>query len=143
MPPSIHYNSNRPSFHSNDQSKPYLFLGSRSFSCSNPEPSSLWGRKTISDNMRSEGGRIIMIDYNDRDDPNYDPYWGDKEANHSEPADCPDLSDFEIEELEEAYVREMREEGLLRPTLVKPAENKSEQAAPSRAPSSDDPGDLP
>jgi hypothetical protein len=84
-----------------------------------------------------------MIDYNDRDDPNYDPYWGDKEANHSGLADCPDLSDLELEELEEAYIREMREEGLLRPTLVKPGENKSEQDAPSPAPSSDDPGDLP
>jgi hypothetical protein len=84
-----------------------------------------------------------MVDYNDRDDPNYDPYWGDKETNHSEPADCPELSDFELEELEEAYIREMRDEGLLRPTLFKPGENKSEQDAPSLAASSDDPGDLP
>jgi len=84
-----------------------------------------------------------MVDYNDRDDPNYDPYWGDKETNHSEPADCPELSDFELEELEEAHIREMRDEGLLRPTLFKPGENKSEQDAPSLAHSSDDPGDLP
>src|SRR6266508_6700145 len=119
MPPSIHYNSNRPSFHSNDQ------------------------RKTISDNMRSEGGRLIMIDYNDRNDPNYDPYWGDKETNYRRPVDCPDLSDFELQELEEAYIRQMREEGLLRPTLVKPGENESEQDAPALVNSSDDPGDLP
>jgi hypothetical protein len=40
-------------------------------------------------------------------------------------------------------VQEMRDEGLLRPTLVKPGENKSEQDAPALVNSSDDPGDLP
>jgi hypothetical protein len=34
------------------------------------------------------------------------------------------LSNFELEELEEAYIQEMREEGLLRPTPVKPGKNK-------------------
>jgi hypothetical protein len=67
-----------------------------------------------------------MIDYKDPNDPNYDPYWGDKETGYSGPADCPDLSDLELEELEEEYIREMREEGLLRPTIVKPGEQKPE-----------------
>jgi hypothetical protein len=66
-----------------------------------------------------------MTDYNDPNDPNYDPYWGDKEISHSGLADCPDLSDHELEELEEAYTQELREEGLLRPTLVRPGENKT------------------
>ena len=39
----------------------------------------------------------------------------------------PDLSDHELKELEETYIQEMRDEGLLRPTLIKPGENKSEQ----------------
>src|SRR5215813_11717017 len=34
--------------------------------------------------------------------------------------------EIELEELEEKYIREMREEGLLRPTLVKPGENRPE-----------------
>jgi hypothetical protein len=84
-----------------------------------------------------------MIDYNDRNDPDYDPYWEDKETNYSGPVDCPDLSDFELEELAGKYIREMGEEGLLRPTLVKPGENKSEQDAPALVNSSDDPGNLP
>src|SRR5262249_8351723 len=92
---------------------------------SSPLPS-FWGSPAISDMMRSEGGRVIMIDYNDPNDPNYDPYWGDKETGYSGSADCPDLSDLELEELEEKYIREMREEGLLRPTLVKPGETRSE-----------------
>jgi len=65
-----------------------------------------------------------MIDYNDPNDPNYDPYWGDKEASCSEPADSPDLNDFELEEIEETYIREMRKGGLLRSTPVKTGENK-------------------
>ena len=34
--------------------------------------------------------------------------------------------DLELEELEETHIREMREEGLLRPVLIKPEENESE-----------------
>ncbi len=34
--------------------------------------------------------------------------------------------ELEIEELEERHIREMREEGLLLPVLIKPGENKSE-----------------
>jgi hypothetical protein len=37
--------------------------------------------------------------------------------------------DLELEELEERRIREMREEGLLRPTLVKPGESKLEDDA--------------
>jgi hypothetical protein len=61
-----------------------------------------------------------MIDNNNPTDPNYDPYWGEKETSHSAPAACPDLSDHELEELGESYIKKMREEGLLRPTLVRP-----------------------
>lgn len=38
--------------------------------------------------------------------------------------------DLELERLEDNYISEMREDGLLRPTLVKPGENKPEQDAP-------------
>jgi hypothetical protein len=34
--------------------------------------------------------------------------------------------EIELEELEEGYIREMREEGLLRPVLIKPGESESE-----------------
>ena len=34
--------------------------------------------------------------------------------------------DLELEELEEGQIREMREEGLLRPALIKPGESESE-----------------
>ena len=34
--------------------------------------------------------------------------------------------DLELEELEEGQIREMREEGLLRPVLIKPGEIESE-----------------
>jgi hypothetical protein len=34
--------------------------------------------------------------------------------------------DLELEELEEKHTREMREEGLLRPVLIKPLDSKSE-----------------
>jgi hypothetical protein len=64
-----------------------------------------------------------MINYNNPNDPNYDPYLGDEETICNESADCPDLSDFELEELAAKYIREMREEGLLPPTLVKPGEH--------------------
>jgi hypothetical protein len=47
--------------------------------------------------------------------------------------------DLELEELEERRIREMREEGLLRPTLVKPDENKLEDDAPAAL----DMGELP
>ena len=67
-----------------------------------------------------------MTDYNNPTDPNYDPYWGDKETNCSEPADCPDLSDHELEELGETYIKKICGEGLLRPTLVRPGEDRPE-----------------
>jgi hypothetical protein len=67
-----------------------------------------------------------MIDYNDPADPNYDPYWGGKETSHSASAACPDLSDHELEELGETYIKKMREEDLLRPTLVRPGEDGPE-----------------
>jgi hypothetical protein len=34
--------------------------------------------------------------------------------------------ELELEELEESHIREMREEGLLRPVLTKPGERESE-----------------
>jgi hypothetical protein len=34
--------------------------------------------------------------------------------------------ELELEELEEKHIREMREEGLLRPVLIKPGESESE-----------------
>ena len=34
--------------------------------------------------------------------------------------------DLELEELEDRHIREMREEGLLRPVLIKPGESRSE-----------------
>jgi hypothetical protein len=34
--------------------------------------------------------------------------------------------ELELEELEERHIREMREEGLLRPVLIKPGESESE-----------------
>jgi hypothetical protein len=64
-----------------------------------------------------------MIDYNDPNDPNYDPYWGDRGTSHGAPAACSDLSDHELEEIAETYIKKMREEGLLRPTLVRPGED--------------------
>lgn len=66
-----------------------------------------------------------MIDYSDPNDPNYDPYWEDEETGYSEPADCPDLSEIEIEELAAEYIREMRKDGLLRPVLIKPVADLS------------------
>ena len=56
-----------------------------------------------------------MIDYNDPNDPNYDPYWGDKETTFNGAADCPDLSDHELEEVEDSDVQGTLEEGLPRP----------------------------
>jgi hypothetical protein len=47
--------------------------------------------------------------------------------------------DLEIEEFEERHIREMREEGLLNPTLVKPDKNKPKDDAPAPV----DPGELP
>ena len=82
-----------------------------------------------------------MIDYNDPNDPNYDPYWGDKETGHNGPPDGPDLSGFELDELEEKHVREMREEGLLRPTPIRPAESESvaEKESPLDQPAGEGP----
>ena len=34
--------------------------------------------------------------------------------------------DLELEEMEEKHIREMREEGLMRPVLIKPGESQSE-----------------
>lgn len=48
-----------------------------------------------------------------------------------------------MKRLEDEYLREMREEGLLQPTLVKPAESRVEQNAPALVNASDDPDDLP
>jgi len=39
-------------------------------------------------------------------------------------------------------IREIREEGLLRPTLVRPGESEPETNAPEPAISSDEPGEL-
>jgi hypothetical protein len=47
-------------------------------------------------------------------------------------------SNLELE-LEEGHIREMREEGLLRPTLIKPGENMLEDDAPGLV----YPGELP
>ena len=47
-----------------------------------------------------------MIDYSNPSDPNFDPYWRGEEADFDGAADCPDLSDFELGELEETYVPE-------------------------------------
>jgi len=74
-----------------------------------------------------------MIDYNDPADPNYDPYWGGKETSHSASAACPDLNDHELEELGETYIKTMREEDLLRPTLVRPGEDGPETEMKSQA----------
>jgi hypothetical protein len=74
-----------------------------------------------------------MIDYNDPADPNYDPYWGGKETSHSASAACPDLNDHELEELGETYVKKMREDGMLRPTLVRPGEDGPEAEMKSQA----------
>jgi hypothetical protein len=52
-------------------------------------------------------------------------------------------SNLELERLEDGSIREMREKGLLRPTLVKPVENNPETNAPEPANSTDDPGELP
>jgi hypothetical protein len=66
-----------------------------------------------------------MINYSDPNDPNYDPYWEGEKRESGEQFDPPPMDDLEFEELEEQLIREMREEGLLRPTLVKPGESDS------------------
>jgi hypothetical protein len=83
-----------------------------------------------------------MIDYNDPDAPNYDPYWGDKETSCSGLVDDPSLSDFEIDELEEMYIQEMREAGLLRPTLVRREEQKAEPESSKISAHVDDDGEV-
>ena len=51
--------------------------------------------------------------------------------------------ELELERLEDETLREMRDEGLLRPTLVKPNEdNNTETDLPVLPVSSDDSGDL-
>jgi hypothetical protein len=67
----------------------------------------------ISDNTPPKGGLIIVFNYENPDDPNYDPYWGDKETGYSEMTDYSGQSDLELEELEEKNLRELREEGIL------------------------------
>jgi len=67
-----------------------------------------------------------MIDYSDPNDPNYDPYWGDKVTSSDRLTDPPDLGDLEFEEIAKEYIEEVREEGLLRPVLIKPGERQSE-----------------
>jgi hypothetical protein len=47
-----------------------------------------------------------MIDYSNPSDPNFDPYWGGEETGLNAPADCPDLSDFELGELAGTYIPE-------------------------------------
>jgi hypothetical protein len=83
-----------------------------------------------------------MIGYNDSIDPNYDPYWGDKETSCSGPAACPGLSDFDLEELEETYIKEMREAGLLRPTLVRREEQKAEPESSKKSVHADENGEI-
>jgi hypothetical protein len=51
--------------------------------------------------------------------------------------------ELELEGLEDEDIREMREEGLLRPTLDKSGENEPEDNAPAPESSSDDLADLP
>jgi hypothetical protein len=43
------------------------------------------------------------------------------------------LSDHELEELGETYIKKMREEGLPRPTLVRPGEDRPEAEMKSQA----------
>jgi len=50
-------------------------------------------------------------------------------------------SNLELERLEDRSIREMREKGLLRPTLVKSGENNPETNAPEPANSTDDQGE--
>jgi hypothetical protein len=51
--------------------------------------------------------------------------------------------ELELERLEDETLRDMREEGLLRPTLVKPNQNNNtETDLPVPPVSSEDPGDL-
>jgi hypothetical protein len=51
--------------------------------------------------------------------------------------------ELELERLEEENIREMWEEGVLRPILVNPGDNKPEDNLPVAESSSDDPSDLP
>jgi hypothetical protein len=47
-----------------------------------------------------------MFNYGDPNDPNYDPYRRGEETVLNVLADCPDLNDFELGELEETYIPE-------------------------------------
>jgi hypothetical protein len=51
--------------------------------------------------------------------------------------------ELELERLDDENIREMREEGLLRPTLVRPGENEPEDNGLAPQSSSDDLADLP
>src|SRR6266542_3638380 len=62
-----------------------------------------------------KGGQPIMTDYNEE-------YYIEQERELIRQSNL----ELEIEELEERHIREMREEGLLLPVLIKPGENKSE-----------------
>lgn len=52
------------------------------------------------------------------------------------PADsaADDLSEFELREIAEDVIRELREEGLLRPTPVSPAEQDAQSDTPDSIP---------
>jgi hypothetical protein len=52
------------------------------------------------------------------------------------PADsaAADLSEFELREIAEDVIRELREEGLLRPTPVNPAEQDAQSDTPDSTP---------
>jgi hypothetical protein len=90
--------------------------------------------------------REIMINYNDPNDPNYDPYWPSR-ANEENAGggqfDPLPMDDLEFEEMEEQLIREMREEGLLRPTLVKPGEHASDPVEEPVSPTYEPEEDLP
>jgi hypothetical protein len=66
--------------------------------------------------------RSEMIYYNDDESG---------EPDNRETTDCDDLSEIELQEVEEELVRELREEGLLRPRLVKSEDRSTETDAPS------------
>jgi hypothetical protein len=63
-----------------------------------------------------------MVNY-DPFDPSPDPYWEAEKTEDGRLFDSLSMDDLELEELVDDCVREMREAGLLRPTLVKPGEH--------------------
>jgi len=60
-------------------------------------------------------------------DDNDDEYGG---SGNCETTDYDDLSEIELQEMEEELVRELREEGFLRPRLVKPGHRATETDLP-------------